>query len=65
VSFAAINFCVASQRVIPKVSVYFVIGSIRKLLDALSYTHTLIHKCFVWMCNLVPDTKGRTQIEGV
>jgi hypothetical protein len=30
VSFAAINLRVASQRVIPKVSVYFVIDSVRK-----------------------------------
>jgi hypothetical protein len=33
VSFVAITLCVASQRVIPKVSVYFVIDSVRKLLD--------------------------------
>jgi hypothetical protein len=33
VSFAAITLCVASQRVLSKVSVYFVIGSVRKLLD--------------------------------
>jgi len=31
VSFATLNFCVASQRVIPKASVYFVINSVRKL----------------------------------
>jgi hypothetical protein len=31
VSFAAIALCVASQRIIPKVSVYFVIDSARKL----------------------------------
>jgi hypothetical protein len=31
VSFAAITLCVASQRVIPKVSVYFIIDSGRKL----------------------------------
>jgi hypothetical protein len=37
VSFAAISLCVASQRVIPKVSVYFVIDSVRKLLDTPSY----------------------------
>jgi hypothetical protein len=37
VSFAAITLCVASQRVIPKVSVYFVIESVLKLLDTLSY----------------------------
>jgi hypothetical protein len=38
VSFAAITVCVASQRVIPKASIYFVIDSVRKLLDTLSYT---------------------------
>jgi hypothetical protein len=38
VSFAAITFCVASQRLIPKVSVYFVIDYVWKLLDASWYT---------------------------
>jgi len=33
----AITLCVASQRVIPKVSVHFVIDSIRKLLDTPLY----------------------------
>jgi hypothetical protein len=33
VSFAAITLRVASQRVIPNVSVYFVIDPVRKLLD--------------------------------
>jgi hypothetical protein len=37
-SFAAITLCVASQRVIPTVSIYFVIGPVRKILDTLSYT---------------------------
>jgi hypothetical protein len=36
-SFTAITLCVAYQRVIPKLSVYFVIDSVRKLLDTLSY----------------------------
>jgi hypothetical protein len=36
-SFVAITLCIASQRVIPKVSVYFVINSVRKLLDTPSY----------------------------
>jgi hypothetical protein len=31
--FRTITLCVASQRVIPKVNVYFVIDSVRKLLD--------------------------------
>jgi len=33
VSFAVITLCVASQRVFVFVSVYFVIDSVRKLLD--------------------------------
>jgi hypothetical protein len=37
VSFAAITLCFASQRIIPKVSVYFVIDSVRKLLDTPPY----------------------------
>jgi hypothetical protein len=41
VSFAAITLCVASQRVIPKVSLYFVTDSVRKLLNAPSYIATL------------------------
>jgi len=37
VSFAAITLCVASQRVFIVVLVYFVIDSVRKLLDTPSY----------------------------
>jgi hypothetical protein len=37
VSFAAITLCIASQWVFIVVSVYFVIGSARKLLDTPSY----------------------------
>jgi len=37
VSFAAITLCVASQRVRIVVSTYFVIESVRKLLDTPSY----------------------------
>jgi hypothetical protein len=37
VSFAAITLCAASQRVFIVVSVYFVIDSVRKLLDTPSY----------------------------
>jgi hypothetical protein len=37
VGFAAITFCVASQRVFIVVSVYFVIDSVRKILDTPSY----------------------------
>jgi hypothetical protein len=36
-SFAAITLRVASRRVFVVVSVYFVIDSVRKLLDTLSY----------------------------
>jgi hypothetical protein len=36
-SFVAITLCVASQRVFIVVSVYFVIDSVRKLLDTHSY----------------------------
>jgi hypothetical protein len=48
VSFAAINFCVASQLVFIVVSVYFVIDSVQKLLEIPSYvtatkTSTLRH----------------------
>jgi hypothetical protein len=42
VSFAAITLYVPSQRVFSVVSVYFVIHSIQKLLDTLSYT--TLHK---------------------
>jgi hypothetical protein len=38
VRFAAITLCVASQRVFIVVSVYFVIDSVRKLLDISSYS---------------------------
>jgi hypothetical protein len=37
VSFTTITLRVASQLVIPKVSVYFFIDSVRKLLDTPSY----------------------------
>jgi len=37
VSFADITLCVASQRVFITVGVYFVIDSVRKLLDTLVY----------------------------
>jgi hypothetical protein len=41
VSFAAITLCVVSQRVFIVVSVYFVIDSVRKLLDTPSYSTEL------------------------
>jgi hypothetical protein len=43
VSFASITLYVASQRVIPKASVYLVIDSVRKLLDTPSYTFSSLH----------------------
>jgi hypothetical protein len=39
VSFAAITLCVASQRVFIVVIAYFVIDSVRKLLDTPSYEY--------------------------
>jgi hypothetical protein len=44
VSFAAVTLCVASQRVfiVVVVVVYFVILSIRKLLDTPSYTKIIV-----------------------
>jgi hypothetical protein len=38
VNFDATTLCIASQQVIPNVRVYFVIDSVRKLLDTPSYT---------------------------
>jgi hypothetical protein len=37
VSFATITLCVASQKVVPKVSLYFVIDSVQRFLDTPSY----------------------------
>jgi hypothetical protein len=45
VSFAAITLCVASQRVFIVVNVYFVIDSVRKLLDTPSYVRTIQVGC--------------------
>jgi hypothetical protein len=42
VSFAAITLCVASQRVFIVVSTYFVMDSVRKLLDTPSYASRLV-----------------------
>jgi hypothetical protein len=42
VSFAAITLCVASQRVVSKVSVYFVIHWVRRLLDTPTYSVTIV-----------------------
>jgi hypothetical protein len=46
-SFAAITLCVASQRVFIVVRVYFIIDSVRKLLDTPSYlVNTSFHSSF-------------------
>jgi hypothetical protein len=42
VRFAAITLCVASQRVFIVVSVYYVIDSVRKLLDTPSYSQDIL-----------------------
>jgi hypothetical protein len=42
VSFAAITLCVASQQVFIAAVVYFVIDSVRKLLDIPSYVKLLL-----------------------
>jgi hypothetical protein len=49
VSFVAITLCVASQVVIPKVSIYFVIDSVRKLWDTPSKsTYVGKQKIITW-----------------
>jgi hypothetical protein len=61
VSFAAITLSVASQRVIPNVSIYFVIDSVRKLLDTPSYDCTspsFVKKLIKMVC------KGETNDSG-
>jgi hypothetical protein len=45
VRFAAITLCVASQRVFIVVSVYFVIDSVRMLLDTVSEANLNIFIC--------------------
>jgi hypothetical protein len=61
VSFAAITLCVASQLVIPKVSVHSFIDSVRKLLDTplcvracmcvcMKVSVNIVHSC--WNLNL-------------
>jgi hypothetical protein len=59
-SFAAITLCIASQRVFVVVSVYFVIDSVRKLLDTPSYTVSSIHTAAsTYMPSLnIPEMSG-------
>jgi hypothetical protein len=53
-SCTVITLCVVSQRVFIVVSVYFVIVSVRKLLDALSYaTELSIHNVQVRLINTI------------
>jgi hypothetical protein len=51
-SFAAITLCVASQRMFVVV-VYFVINSVRKLLDTPSYTPKELQSLYISMPNLL------------
>jgi hypothetical protein len=56
VSFAATTLCVASQRVFIVVSVYFVIDSVRKLLDTPWYYELWVENgviIVVAYCNIV------------
>jgi hypothetical protein len=48
VSFASITLCVASQRVFIVVSVYFVIYTVRKLLDTPTYNSALSQFSFTF-----------------
>jgi hypothetical protein len=48
VRFAAITLCVASQRAIPEVSVYFVIDSVWKILDTPSYSTMACYETRSW-----------------
>jgi len=53
VSFAAITLCVASQRVFTFVSLYyFVIDSVRKLLDTPSYSPKWVHEILAALPNV-------------
>jgi hypothetical protein len=53
VSFAAITLCVASQRLFIVVRVYFVIDSLRKLLDTPSYLSAVVTEIsLVYLCTV-------------
>jgi hypothetical protein len=58
VSFGAITLWRGQQRVIPKVSGYFVIDSVRKLLDTTSYIHTNTLTHILWIRKFVMATIG-------
>jgi len=59
VSFASITLYVASQRVFIVVSVYFVIDSVRKLLDTPSYVESVL-----WIVMLGYFAVGSQRFEG-
>jgi hypothetical protein len=71
VSFAAITLCVASQRVFIVVgSVYFVIDSVRKLLDTPSYSFRINLKEFKcqgvdWIPEIQDRVKGRELVNKI
>jgi hypothetical protein len=44
VSFATITLCVASERIIPKVSLYFVVDSVRKRLDTSTHVGLFLQR---------------------
>jgi hypothetical protein len=60
VSSVAITLCVASQRVFIFVSVYFVINSVRKLLDTPSYKFGVIIKRSVPTVNEPPNLRYKS-----
>jgi hypothetical protein len=53
VIFAAKTLCVSSQRVVPKVTIYFVIDSVPKLLDTPSYTRHIRNEPWVVSRNFI------------
>jgi hypothetical protein len=58
VSFAVITHFVASERVFIVVSLYFVIDSVRKLLDTPSYFHSPCSVRFLTAWNYIPIAGG-------
>jgi hypothetical protein len=61
VSFASTTLCVASQQVIPQVSIYFVVDLVRKLLDTPSYIHTYgVENTLKWTILLTLNITIRT-----
>jgi hypothetical protein len=62
VNFAAIALCITSQRVFVVVSVYFVIDSVRQLLDTSSYA---LFFYVVVPCVGIGLAIGRSTVQGV